>query len=316
MARSRLVVAACVLLGAASIHAQPLTQARVTKLLNNVKLVDPVAGARVAELNDVVRDGIALKTGVKSRSELLFEDDTLTRIGPETIFRFTAGTRDMALDRGSMLLQVPKGIGGATIHTAAVTAAITGTTIMLENNPGKDVKVLVLEGSLRLSLDGKFGDSVFLTPGKMVVMPPTAKRIPEPVTVDLAGIVKTSSLVNMGGHKGKGALPSIALIEHAIADQTNAKGRSDLVETNYAINGRGFKAEGPASVIDMIAQHDIPVPASGQLPSGGHGIPTPAPSATPVSTPVATPIPTPMPTPMPTAPPEGDGHHHDDGHGH
>ena len=34
-----------------------------------------------------------------------------------------------------MLLQVPKGLGGAKIHTAAVTAAITGTTIMMDIAP-------------------------------------------------------------------------------------------------------------------------------------------------------------------------------------
>ena len=53
-----------------------------------------------------------------------------------------------------MLLQVPKGIGGAKIRTAAVTASITGTTIMMEYHPKKSIKVLVLEGSLRLSVNG------------------------------------------------------------------------------------------------------------------------------------------------------------------
>jgi quercetin dioxygenase-like cupin family protein len=81
-----------------------------------------------------------------------------------------------------MLLQVPKGLGGAKIYTAAVTAAITGTTIMMEYSPGQYLKVLVLEGSLRLSRNGSFGNSLVLHAGKMVIMRPDAKKIPDRLT--------------------------------------------------------------------------------------------------------------------------------------
>ena len=146
---------------AASLSAGPLTEARVTKIINEVSVVDASA-ARKAQLQDVIKGQTGLKTGIKSRSELVFEDNTLTRIGPESYFSFKAGTRDMTLEQGTMLLQVPKGLGGAKIRTAAVTAAITGTTIMLEYRPNRNIKVLVLEGSLRLSANGAFGDSVLL----------------------------------------------------------------------------------------------------------------------------------------------------------
>src|SRR5205085_9167379 len=101
------------------------------------KVVDPVGGDRTAKLDDIIRDEIALTTGIKSRSELLFQDNTLTRLGPESYFSFKTGTRDMTLQRGTMLLQVPKGLGGAKIHTAAITAAITCTTIRMEYLPQK-----------------------------------------------------------------------------------------------------------------------------------------------------------------------------------
>jgi hypothetical protein len=226
---------------AAHAPAAPLTTARVTKVINDVKVVDAAATSRPATTTDVITADMSVKTGVKSRSELLFEDNTLTRVGPETIFRFTGGTRDMALERGSMLLQVPKGLGGATIHTAAVTASITGTTIMLEHQPNKDVKVLVLEGSLRLSMDGKLGESVILTPGKMVVMPPDAKRLPTPVTVDLANVVKTSPLVTMGRGKSAEPLPSIGLINEAIGEQAKAKDNADLMPVGFLTHGAGSK---------------------------------------------------------------------------
>jgi hypothetical protein len=143
----------------------------------------------------------------------------------------------MTLEKGSMLLQVPKGLGGAKIHTAAVTAAITGTTIMMEYTPGRYIKVLVLEGSLRLSRNGTFGDSMVLTAGKMVIMRPDAKRIPDPIDVDLAQIVKTSTLVNF---PGGASLPSMPLIQAAISDQAKELAKGSLVPTNLVM-GHGTK---------------------------------------------------------------------------
>ena len=137
------------------------------------------AGERKAVLRDVIKGDLAVGTGSQSRAELLFQDNTLTRLGADTLFSFTAGTRDISLGQGTMLLQVPKNLGGARIRTAAVTAAITGTTIMIENKPGSHVKVLVLEGSLRLSNNARFGESVVLTAGQMIIMGAKQTRMPQ-----------------------------------------------------------------------------------------------------------------------------------------
>ena len=212
--------------------AGPLTSAEVTKIINRVSVIEPAKGDRPAALRDVIKDDLGLQTGARSRSELLFQDNTLTRLGGETFFSFKTGTRDMTLEKGSMLLQVPKGLGGAKIHTAAVTAAITGTTIMMEYSPGKYLKVLVLEGSLRLSRNGSFGDSVVLHPGKMVIMRPDAKKIPAPIDVDLAQIVRTSTLVNF---PGSNILPSMSLIQAAINDQARQLTKGTLVPTNLVM---------------------------------------------------------------------------------
>ena len=217
--------------------AGPLTSAEVTKIINRVSVIDPAKGGHPATVRDVIKDDLGLQTGAKSRSELLFQDNTLTRIGAETFFSFKTGTRDMTLEKGSMLLQVPKGLGGAKIHTAAVTAAITGTTIMMEYRPGQYLKVLVLEGSLRLSRNGSFGDSVVLHPGQMVIMRPDAKKIPDPIDVDLAEIVKTSTLVNFPGGD---ILPSMSLIQAAISDQAKEVAKGTLVPTNLVM-GHGTK---------------------------------------------------------------------------
>src|SRR5438067_5724773 len=217
--------------------AGPLTSAEITKIINRVSLIEPAKGARPAVVLDVIKDDRGLQTGARSRSELLFQDNTLTRVGAETFFSFKTGTRDLTLEKGSMLLQVPKGLGGAKIHTAAVTAAITGTTIMMEYSPGQYLKVLVLEGSLRLSRNGSFGDSLVLHAGKMVIMRPDAKKIPDPIDIDLAEIVRTSTLVNFPGGN---ILPSMPLIQAAISDQAKEVAKGTLVPTNLVM-GHGTK---------------------------------------------------------------------------
>jgi len=234
---SLLVVAAGCTFLAHSSAAGPLSSAEVTKIINRVSVIDPAKGGHPAVMREVIKDDLGLRTGARSRSELLFQDNTLTRIGAETFFSFKTGTRDMTLEKGSMLLQVPKGLGGAKIHTAAVTAAITGTTIMMEYIPGSYIKVLVLEGSLRLSRNGTFGDSLLLRPGKMVIMRPDAKKIPDPIDVDLEQIVKTSSLVNF---PDEAPLPSMPLMQAAIDEQKKQLAKSDLVPTNLVI-GHGTK---------------------------------------------------------------------------
>src|SRR5437016_1376673 len=240
MLRIKFALAVVGFYSAFSIHqsvAGPLTSAEVTKIINRVSVINPAKGPHPAMLRDLIKDDLALQTGAKSRSELLFQDNTLTRIGAETFFSFKTGTRDMTLEKGSMLLQVPKGLGGATIHTAAVTAAITGTTILMEYSPGRYLKVLVLEGSLRLSRNGSFGDSLVLHPGKMVIMRPDAKKIPDPIDVDLAQIVRTSTLVNFPGGN---ILPSMPLIQAAISDQAKEVAKGILVPTNLVM-GHGTK---------------------------------------------------------------------------
>ena len=234
MLKTRFALAAVALYSGVFVEqsvAGPLTSAEVTKIINRVSVIEPAKGDRPAAVRDVIKDDLGLQTGARSRSELLFQDNTLTRVGAETFFSFKTGTRDMTLEKGSMLLQVPKGLGGAKIHTAAVTAAITGTTIMMEYSPGQYLKVLVLEGSLRLSRNGSH-DSLVLHPGKMVIMRPDAKKIPDPIDVDLAQIVRTSTLVNF---PGSNILPSMPLIQAAIADQARELKQGTLVPTNLVM---------------------------------------------------------------------------------
>jgi hypothetical protein len=136
-----------------AVQAAKLQSATVTRVINDVRIYRPGESVIGAKIGNVISGKTSLQTGRDSRSELRFQDSTLTRIGQNSVFSFQQGSRDLQLDKGTILLQVPKRAGGARIRTATVTAAITGTTIMMEYYKGKWVKVIVLEGDLELFLN-------------------------------------------------------------------------------------------------------------------------------------------------------------------
>src|SRR5437016_11992251 len=218
----------------ASANAAELKEARVTQIVRDVKLLPNAAPARPAVVNDPVRDGTAVRTGVESRTELTFPDTTLARLGANTIFSFTEGTRNLELTDGAMLLRVPKNAGGAKINTAAVTAAITGTTVMLEFHKNSYVKFIVLEGTGRIFLPSHLGDSVLVRAGQMLIAKPDAKNLPNPVDVDIRQIRKTSRLI-----RGFGKMGSENLIAQTEAAQDEERAEGELYETNLAIYGGG-----------------------------------------------------------------------------
>jgi hypothetical protein len=282
-----------------TLTAGPLSEARVTKVINDVSLRDG-STARKAQVEDVVRGQTVLKTGVKSRSELLFQDKTLMRVGPDSLFTFQQGTRDMTLGEGTMLLQVPSGLGGARVRMAAITAAITGTTIMIEHRPNRTLKVLVLEGSLRLSAQG-IGNSVLIEAGRMVIMNPSSKNIPNPVAVDIKKVMKTSSLVNMGGGKKTAALPSAHLIAKEIETQEKRKEERTLSDTNLFIIGKGTNVVVASDDLYASLNRNTDVSTALVAPNttaadtrttapAAVAAAAPQPAATPPSQPAATPV--------------------------
>src|SRR6266404_916369 len=184
-----------------------LKEARVTQVVKDVKLLPNQAEPRPATLSDTVRGDTAVRTGAESRAELTFGDLTIARLGANTIFSFNQGTRTVDLGNGAILLRVPKNSGGAKIQTAAVTAAITGTTVIAEYHPKSYAKYLVLEGTMRIYLKGVLGESVLMHAGQMMILNPNTTRLSEPVDFDLERLLKTSLFV-----QGFRPLPSVPLL--------------------------------------------------------------------------------------------------------
>jgi hypothetical protein len=274
-----------------SLGAAELREGRVTQIFNDVKLLPSEAAARQAAVNDLVRSGTAVRTGVDSRSELTFQDLTIARLGANSIFTVEGGTRTINLDNGAILLRVPKDSGGAKISTAAVTAAITGTTIMAEYH--RDLyKFVMLEGTAKICRVREFRpkgappvteeerrrrseDCVELHAGQML-----SGRLGEPLgqpeEVDLRLLTSTSQLI-----QGFGPLGSEDLIAAAIAAQ-----QGTVLALNNVQDPTGLDAR------DQTAATNSPTPS-----------PTPQPSVTPTPSPTATPTPSVTPSPSPSVTP-------------
>ena len=275
-----------------------MKQATISRAVNSVEILPPGGSARPAQPGATLTGGQSLQTGLKSRAELTFPDKTLLRIGASSVFSFENGTREIDLQSGTLLLQVPKNAGGATIQAATVTAIITGTTLLMESSPGRPVeaKCIVLEGEVRLSLRGRVGESVVIPQGHMVAVPKGARRLPDPVPVDLERVVRTSRLVNDGG--GVADNPAV---QDAVAQQ-----QSQIQRGRYtgAPTLRTDSPNNPAAAASQISNavqsraDTVPRPAP-QAPPAPPQAPPPAPSVPP---PAPTPPPAPAPTPHPPYP--------------
>lgn len=225
--------------------AAELKQARVTQVIKDVKLLPGQAAPRPAAVNDTVSHDSGVRTGADSRTELTFADQTITRLGANTIFSFEAGTRNVELGSGALLLAVPKGAGGATIKTAAVSASVTGTTVMFEYHSKGPSKYIVLEGTSRVCRNKRIREpspspsrsrSPSPSPsadhcrdmraGDILVFDADALGLPGTQKVDLKKLVGTAGLITQFR-----PLPTLSLIQQEIENQQSGQpGGGGLVD--------------------------------------------------------------------------------------
>jgi hypothetical protein len=171
------ILGCCVMWMTALAQGITLDQAKITYLQNDVavgdvQLLNPAAGegSKVpASLNQTVTKDNVVITGDRSRAEMKFNDASVARLGQFTVFSFKEGTRDIDLKRGSALLHVPKGMGRTQITTAALSAAITGTTVLFQTFEAYTA-IYVYEGTVEAG--GRVigsGQVMFIQDGKIWV---------------------------------------------------------------------------------------------------------------------------------------------------
>ena len=220
----------------AILQAAALKEAEVTRIINDVRLMPSAQTSTAAKIGDKISGQTALATGASSRAELRFSDQTLTRLGSNSVFRLDSKSREVNLEKGVMLLQVPKQLGGATVRTAAITAAVTGTTVMMEYDPDGFVKIIVLEGEVDVFLNHSPSVLRTISAGDMMITKPNSTSLPAPVQVDLQRLRRTSKLMNS---KDFSALGNDKQMEDALKQQNQKKAKGELLETAYMVEGRG-----------------------------------------------------------------------------
>lgn len=107
--------------------------------LQNRRLV-PLTGETFAS-----RD--RLQTGSRSRSELIFAENVVIRVGPHSLFTLQQEERILSLEQGSVLLQKTPSADSWTIQTGGMTAAVSGTTLLLTRPNLSTEMVYLLETS-------------------------------------------------------------------------------------------------------------------------------------------------------------------------
>jgi hypothetical protein len=164
-------------------------------------------------VNDIFSMPEILRTGHSSRAELIAQDETITRVGANTIFSFDPANRTIDLKQGSLLFHSPHGKGGGTIRTGAATASVLGTTLIVTTTPNGGMKVLNLEGKVEVKFPNTLKQK--LQSGQMTFILPGSKQLAPIVVFRLDELVKNSQLVEGFGKP----LPSLPLIQTQIDRQ-------------------------------------------------------------------------------------------------
>src|SRR6266850_4300394 len=212
-----------------SAHTAPLRESKVTEIIKEVNLLPASAAtAAPATLNAVVKAPDRVRTGAESRTELTAPDNTITRIGANTVFSFENQGRVLNLEQGSLLFHSPKGAGGGTIKSGGASAAVLGTTLLVAATADGGFKVIVLEGRGRVTLPN--GRRVSLRAGQMVFVLPAGGGFSNVLDINLGKLVAGSLLVSGFSRQ----LPSQVLINNAVETQNYYLARGRAVDTGIS----------------------------------------------------------------------------------
>ncbi|MDR3456170.1 MAG: FecR domain-containing protein [Verrucomicrobiae bacterium] len=213
--------------------AAPLTESTYTEIIREVNTLSTAGNPAAAKLNDVLKALERVRTGPESRAELTAPDNTITRVGANTVFSFSDSGRTLNLEQGNLLFHAPKGIGGGTIKSGGASAAVLGTTLIVSATADGGFKVILLEGKGKVTLPN--GKTVVLKAGQMVFVLPNGTELSKVMTINLERLVAGSLLIGGFNHP----LPSQPLIDSAIAKQKGLIAAGGAADTGEAV-GNGI----------------------------------------------------------------------------
>jgi len=187
--------------------------AKVTEAVNDVQHGSVQASVTSpAQTGTVIQDGEYLKTGVKSRAELELANQSITRLGANTI---SVANNEIDLQAGTVLFSKPKDGKEMTIKTASVTAAVVGTSGFLQLH-GKDFIFGLIEGHATLTIGGI---AYNVGAGQVLRFNPGAP--PQLFSYNIPVFLKSSPLITLFHHP----LPNQIYIDREVAEYNNLVGR-------------------------------------------------------------------------------------------
>ncbi len=227
---SWLVVAGTMLGHLPPVAALDLREAKFTQVVNSVMVTNAQGqNGRQAVVDTAFVTPDIIRTGISSRAELTAADQTVTRVGANTIFSFKPEGRGINLQQGSVLFNSPTGRGGGTIQTAAATASVLGTTIIVSTTSNGGFKLLVIEGKAKATLPN--GRDFVLKAGQMTFITPGMTRAPQVFEFRLSKQTEGSNLLQGFNNE----LPAQEKVQQAIQVQDVQIANGDKADTGLMI---------------------------------------------------------------------------------
>jgi hypothetical protein len=205
-------------------------KSKVTQVVNDVEIISAADQTKKsASVNDIFTMPDVLRTGPASRAELIAEDETVTRVGANTIFSFDPASRTIDLQQGSLLFHSPHGKGGGTIHTGSATASVLGSTLIVSATPNGGFKVLALEDDAEIKFLN--GLKQKLDPGQMTFILPGGNQLAPIIIFRLDTLTQNSLLLKGFNQK----LSSTPLILQEIQKQLKLLKSGKVTDTGLVV---------------------------------------------------------------------------------
>ncbi len=225
--------------------------ARVTEVIRDVRLLSAQLAARPATMNDAVNEGTAVRTGNDSRAELTFTDQTITRLGANTVFSFGAAARTYDLGSGAILMTAPRDAGTVKISAGVANCAVSGFTGIWESHSKFWNKILIFEGNGDAWLKKNPSDHRHMHSRQILVFPPNANVLPQPQEFDVCKAINDGLLITGFSHQ----LPSWPLLVAECERQRTTPATTPLVDPTHqdivdqSINARPSPPEPRPTII-------------------------------------------------------------------
>jgi hypothetical protein len=154
-------------------------------------IVRKVIGQASAAAHTALPAGTTFSTGRRSRSEPGL-GRAIARVGENADVQTTPG--GLALRQGATLMASDPATFRRTVEVRApgYRLKVKGT-VQVSYEPGRAMKVVVLDGTATVALDSLAGEFETLQPGQLLVINPSDSRLPEFVEIDLNRLAPPAS---------------------------------------------------------------------------------------------------------------------------